>query len=215
MADARTETVQRSFERLFERHGLPGAIRSDNGVPFASRRAVHGLSRLSAWWVALGIELERGRPGHPQDNGAHERLHRDIRLELESLGPRTTTQHALDLWRQQFNDQRPHEALGMRCPSELYQGSSRKYHGPIEELLYPQMASRRINGRGQISWENELYFVSTSLGGWSVGLKHTPEGRIEVWFARLLLGWIEPASANFLRADIRPQNNTKNELKKT
>src|ERR1700680_2155961 len=84
--NARSQTVQKSFERLFERYGLPGAIRSDNGSPFASRCAVHGLSRLSAWWGALGIDLERGRPGHPQDNGAHERLHRDISLELQCLG---------------------------------------------------------------------------------------------------------------------------------
>src|ERR1017187_975737 len=78
LASARTETVQACFERLFERHGLPGAIRSDNGSPFASVRAVLGLSRLSAWWLALGINLERSRPGCPQDNGAHERMHRDI-----------------------------------------------------------------------------------------------------------------------------------------
>ena len=211
--DARTETIQRSFERLFERHGLPGAIRSDNGSPFASRRALYGLSRLSAWWVAMGIDLERGRPGHPQDNGAHERLHRDIGLELESLGPRTS-QDALDLWRQTFNEQRPHEALGMRCPSQLYHNSSRKYHGPIEELIYPRMANRRINRQGQMSWENELYFLSTSLAGWSVGLKDTPEDRIEVWFARLLLGWIQPASASFLRADIRPQKSENKAEKK-
>src|SRR6516164_9337501 len=82
LEDARSLTVQKRFERLFECYGLPEAIRSDNGSPFASRSAVHGLSRLSAWWIALGIDLERGRPGHPQDNGAHERLHRDISLEL-------------------------------------------------------------------------------------------------------------------------------------
>jgi putative transposase len=86
MEDARSQSVQRSFERLFERHGLPEAICSDNGSPFASVQSVHGLSRLSAWWVALGIDLERGRVGCPQDNGAHERLHRDISLELEGLG---------------------------------------------------------------------------------------------------------------------------------
>ena len=86
--NARSQTVQQSFEKLFERHGLPQAIRSDNGTPFASRTAVLGLSRLSAWWVALGINLERSRPGKPQDNGAHERLHRDISQELECLGKR-------------------------------------------------------------------------------------------------------------------------------
>ena len=84
--NARSQTVQQSFEKLFERHGLPKAIRSDNGTPFASRTAVLGLSRLSAWWVALGINLERSRPGKPQDNAAHERLHRDISQELECLG---------------------------------------------------------------------------------------------------------------------------------
>ena len=85
MKDARSETVRRVFERLFLRYGLPQTIRSDNGSPFAATSALLGLSRLSAWWVALGIDLERGRPGHPQDNGAHERLHRDISLELEGV----------------------------------------------------------------------------------------------------------------------------------
>jgi hypothetical protein len=113
-----------------------------------------------------------------------------------------------------FNEQRPHEALGMRCPSQLYHSSSRKYHGPIEELIYPQMANRRINRHGQMSWENELYFLSTSLAGWSLGLKDTPEGRIEVWFARLLLGWIDPTSASFLRADI-PRKKQQNKAEKT
>src|SRR5258708_14709575 len=85
MDNARSQTVREVFERIFERHGLPEAIRSDNGAPFASVQALHGLSRLSAWWVALGIDLERGRVGCPQDNAAHERLHRDVSLELEGL----------------------------------------------------------------------------------------------------------------------------------
>jgi len=96
--DARSETVRKSFERIFERHGLPEAIRSDNGSPFASRQGVLGLSRLSAWWVVLGIDLERGRPGHPQDNAGHERMHKDISRELEAEG--ACDQAALDVWRQ-------------------------------------------------------------------------------------------------------------------
>ena len=103
-------TVRRSFEGLFQRHGLPQAIRSDNGSPFASVNGLLGLSQLSVWWVALGIDLERGRPAHPQDNGAHERLHLDISRELEALGE--SDQEALDLWRQSFNYERPHESLG-------------------------------------------------------------------------------------------------------
>src|SRR5205809_7836146 len=112
--DGRSETVRKSFERIFERHGLPEAIRSDNGSPFASRQGLLGLSRLSAWWVVLGIDLERGRPGHPQDNAGHERMHKDISRELEAVGE--CDQAALDVWRETFNYERPHEALGMRCP---------------------------------------------------------------------------------------------------
>jgi putative transposase len=126
--DSRSVTVRRVFERLFERYGLPQSIRSDNGTPFAATSSLLGLSRLSAWWVALGIDLERGRPGHPQDNGAHERLHRDISLELEGVVG-AHRQAALDLWREQFNFERPHEALAMRTPAELYVLSERKYDG--------------------------------------------------------------------------------------
>jgi putative transposase len=207
--NARSQTVRKSFEQLFERHGLPQAIRSDNGAPFASRTAVHGLSRLSAWWVALGINLERGRPGHPQDNGAHERLHRDISRELECLS-QEVTQEALDLWRQEFNYQRPHESLAMRCPGELYHNSTRKYPGSIEELIYEEMATRRVNQNGLIRWKDQSLFLSQSLIGWDVGLKSTENGLIEVWFAQLLLGHIEPLSASFERIDRSPNHGKSN-----
>jgi len=202
MADARTATVRDCFERLFERHGLPGTIRSDNGSPFAHVRGLLGLSRLSAWWVALGIDLERGRPGHPQDNGGHERLHRDIRTELE---PGTSEQEALNLWRQEFNHERPHEALGMKCPGEVYQKSQRLYEGSPEDLEYPGLYARRVGPQGRIMWAGMPLFITTSLAGWSVGLKPMENGRLEVWFGRLLLGWIDPATESFLRADIGPQ----------
>lgn len=201
MADARTETVRACFERLFERNGLPGAIRSDNGPPFAQVQALLGLSRLSAWWVALGIDLERGRPAHPQDNGAHERMHRDISVELE---PCTAEQAALDQWREEFNRERPHEALGMKCPGEVYQNSQRRYEGTPEDIEYPGMDVRRVLSTGKISWGASRYFITTSLAGWSVGLKQLAEGRMEVWFGRLLLGWIEPATESFHRAEDRP-----------
>src|ERR1700757_4197364 len=189
--NARSQTVQQSFEELFERHGLPQAIRSDNGTPFASRTAVLGLSRLSAWWVALGINLERSRPGKPQDNGAHERLHRDISQELECLG-KNINQEALDLWRHQFNYQRPHEALDMRCPGELYHNSTRKYAGGAQELLYDDMIVRRVNDSGCIRWKERSIFISQSLSAWNIGLKSTQNQGIELWFAQLLLGHLDP-----------------------
>jgi hypothetical protein len=198
LKNGRSQSVRESFESLFERYGLPEAIRTDNGTPFGSSQAVWGLSRLSAWWMAVGIELERGRPGHPQDNGAHERMHRDIGLELEALS--RGDQSSLDLWRQEYNEQRPHEALGMRYPSEVYQKSKRKYE-PVDQLDYQQMASRKVRSSGAISWNDKALLISKSLAGWDVGLKRNAQGELEVWFARLLLGWIEPAWECFLRAD--------------
>ena len=203
LEDGRSQTVQRSFERLFERHGLPGAIRSDNGSPFASVQTLHGLSRLSAWWVALGIDLERGRAGCPQDNAAHERFHRDVSIELEGLGEET--QEGLDLWRQEFNYERPHEALQMRCPGEVYQNSTRPYQGTPQELIYPGMAARQVDKNGSMCWQDQKLFLSRSLAGWSVGLKNAGGQFIEVWFARLLLGHIDQNNGSFLRADIPPQ----------
>jgi transposase InsO family protein len=201
LPDARTGTVKACFEGLFERYGLPGAIRSDNGAPFAQVKGILGLSKLSAWWAALGIDLERGRPGHPQDNGAHERLHRDISRELR----RGKAQQAeLDLWRQEFNQERPHEALGMKCPAEVYQKSSRRYAGTPEDVSYPDMDSRKVSRDGDISWEGGDYFISTSVAGWSVGLKPLGEGPWEVWFGRLLLGWIDTETNSFQRAEDRP-----------
>jgi putative transposase len=199
--DARTTTVRSYFERLFEQNGVPGAIRSDNGVPFAQARSLLGLSRLSAWWVALGIDLERGRPGHPQDNGGHERLHRDIGMELQ---PHTTDQAALDLWRTEFNQERPHEALGMKCPAQVYQKSARNYDGTPEDLDYPGMDCRRVSQAGRIKWRRTIPFITTSLAGWSVGLKAQADGSQEVYFGRLLLGWLDPATESFHRADLRP-----------
>ncbi len=199
--DARSETVRKSFEQLFERQGLPQAIRSDNGVPFASKYGLWGLSRLSAWWVALGIDLERGRPGHPQDNGAHERMHKDISRELEAIGQ--SDQQALDLWQQTFNYERLHDALGLRCPGEVYTASERKYEGTPQDLDYAQMCSRRVCQHGTISLEGERLFLSTSLAGWSVGLKPIATELMEVWFGRLLLGQVDVAASSFIRADTR------------
>jgi transposase InsO family protein len=200
MPDARTETVRESFERLFERQGLPGAMRSDNGVPFASSTGVLGLSRLSAWWVVLGIDLERSRPACPQDNGAHERLHLDIHRELEGhVG--AEGQASLDEWRRIFNEERPHEALGMRCPAELYGNSGRRYEGTPEDLDYDRMATRRIANSGYLCLDRQSVFISSALSGWSVGLESIGAGRCNVWFGNLLIGQLDEKLAAFHRAD--------------
>jgi hypothetical protein len=200
LEDARTETVRACFERLFEQHGLPGAIRSDNGAPFASSNGLLGLSRLSAWWLALGIHLERSRPGCPQDNGAHERLHRDVRRELQA-GRVGREQSAFDQWREEYNTERPHEALGMRMPAEVYRPSERAYEGTPEDIDYGGMATRKVKRRtGQIKYRQEGIMISTAVGGWSVGLREREDGLVEVWFSNLLLGHIDWRTRSFQAA---------------
>lgn len=187
LENARTETVRICFERLFEQYGLPQAIRSDNGSPFSSSRSIMGLSKLSAWWVALGIDLLRGRPAHPQDNGAHERMHKDISRELEGT-PYQDRQAALDLWKREFNEERPHESLGMKMPSEVYEPSKLKWEGTPDQLDYEGLMTRRVKSSGFICFEKELIFLSSALSGWDVGLKALRDGTLEVYFAKLLRG---------------------------
>ena len=197
--NSRTETIQRCFERIFERHGLPGAIRSDNGPPFASSQGLLGLSRLSAWWLALGIGLERGRPGCPQDNGAHERMHRDIRRELQSkrVG---RNQAAYDTWRNEFNHERPHESLAMKVPADVYQNSQRKWYGTPDEIDYGTMETRKVVKGGRICFEGEPIGISTAISGWNVGLNPCDYDLYEVWFAELLLGHLDPRTSSFRAA---------------
>jgi transposase InsO family protein len=197
LQDSKTESVRACFERLFERHGLPQAIRSDNGPPFASSHGLLGLSRLSAWWLALGIGLERSRPGCPQDNGAHERMHLDIRKELQA-GRIGRDQEAFDLWRHEYNHERPHESLGMVPPAERYHPSERPWKGTPDDIDYGGMDRRKVMARsGCIRFAGELIPISAALEGWSVGLAPTPEGIIEVWFAELLVGHLDPATFSF------------------
>ena len=197
LGDSRTESVQDCFERIFERYGLPAAIRSDNGSPFASARSLLGLSRLSVWWLALGIDLERGRPGCPQDNGGHERMHRDVRQELQA-GRIGRDQAAFDVWREEYNQERPHEALEMKMPAEVYRRSERRYEGTPEDIEYEGADRRKISAPGgSIRYGGEEIFITTALNGWSVGLRPRSDGLIEIWFSKLLLGHLDPGTFAF------------------
>lgn len=197
--NAKTETVGARFERLFEAHGLPGAIRS----PFACAHSLLGLTRLSAWWLALGIDLVRGRPGCPQDNGGHERMHLDIFRELER-GRAGSDQESFDLWCQEFNTERPHEALGMAMPAEVYRPSARAFEGTPEAIDYGPMETRKVMRAGTISYGGEHVMISTALRDWNVGLSPRDDGSVEVWFAKLLVGHLDPKTAAF-----RPVTPTK------
>jgi len=215
LPDAKGATVQACFERLFERHGLPGAIRSDNGSPFASSNGLLGLSRLSVWWVANGIDLERSRPGCPQDNGGHERMHRDIARELEGV-EHEERQAAFETWRREFNEERPHGALQMQVPAELYRNSERSWSGTPEQIDYPGKAMRKVDKNGKIGHEGHRIFLSSALAGWEVGLSPRREdGNLEIYYARLLLGVLEPESAGFIPATPNTRSASQAESEET
>lgn len=199
LENTRTEAVKAQMERIFRDYGLPEIIRSDNGTPFACPTSPFGLTRLSSWWLALGIDLDRSRPGKPQDNGGHERMHRDMR-ELERSSARTPAaqQAVLDVWRRTFNEERPHEALGMRFPAEVYARSQRPYDPATVELTYPPgIVVRRVSGCGRIKIRAIPIQVSESLAGYTVGLESLDAARYAVWFGRLCVGEVNLALRSF------------------
>lgn len=198
--NACTETVRAAMERVFETHGLPEVIRSDNGSPFAARRSPLGLSRLSAWWLTLGIDLDRIEPGRPDQNGGHERMHRDLAAEVESRAEEdpAAQQGALDVWRQTFNEERPHEALGMRVPRELYESSPRKFAAGPVELVYPATHQvRKVMRLGHVNFAHRQISISAALGGCDVGLEPLSAERYAVWFCRLRLGELDLSTDKF------------------
>jgi transposase InsO family protein len=198
--NACTETVRAAMEPVFERHGLPEVIRSDNGSPFAAKRSPLGLSRLSAWWLTLGINLDRIAPGRPDQNGGHERMHRDLAVEVEAQAEANPAaqQAALDVWRQTFNEERPHEALGMRVPQELYQPSPRKYDPAPMELQYPtEYSVRKVRYTGDVKFADRRITISVALRGREVGLQPLSPERYAVWFCRLRLGELDLSTDKF------------------
>jgi transposase InsO family protein len=188
-----TASVKHVFHRIFNEFGLPEYIRSDNGPPFANVLNYWGLTKLSVWWMSLGIKLERNDRGHPEQNGGHERMHRDMKTELEGQidGSLNEHQKVFDKWRQEFNEVRPHEALGMKVPSDVYKKSLRKYHGENVEMIYPRGYKVRIvNDRGFINLKQKRIFVGNPFSGYNIGIKEIIDKPVEVWFGNFLLGAI-------------------------
>lgn len=201
--DARTETVRRQMIHTFERHGLPEVIRSDNGAPFAAVNSPLGLSRLSAWWLSLGINLDRIPPGRPDQNGGHERMHRDMAWEIEARASddAATQQAELDVWRRTFNEERPHEALAMRTPCDVYHTSPRKFDPAPVELEYRRdFLVRKVKRNGDVKFRRTSISVSTALGGFEVGLEPIKDNRFAVWFCKLCLGQIDLEAQKFRAA---------------
>ncbi len=181
------------FERTFKEFGLPGAIRTDNGVPFASAHALYGLSKLAVWWLRLGIQLERIKPGHPQQNGRHERMH--LTLKKEATKPAAANvlqqQARFDAFVAQFNRDRPHQALGMKVPADLYRRSPRAYHG-LDELTYPfHDGTFTVTQCGRICFKGRKVNLSHVFAGQNVGVTQVGERVWLVTFMRYDLGYFD------------------------
>lgn len=179
-----------TFERVFREYGLPDVIRTDNGSPFRSR-AVAGLSQLAVWWIQLGIRLEWSRPSHPQDNGAHERMHRTLKAEATRPGRANPElqQRAFNRFMRIYNEERPHEALGMQTPGSIYKPAVRRMpkQPPVPE--YPEhFLRRKISKNGLLRWRKQTYFVSETLHRQVVGMEHTGEGVFNLYFGPVFLG---------------------------
>src|SRR6266849_5076414 len=184
-----TARVQAIFEAAFREYRMPEAIRTDNGPPFASS-AVAGLSRLAVWWIKLGIVPERIAAGHPEQNGRHERMHRTLKQEVAqpAAANRRAQQRAFDGFREEYNEQRPHEALGMQTPALLYEPSPRAYPARVPEPKYPaSMLVRSVHHQGQIRWKKHDVALSQVLWGERVGLLPVDERWFTIYFAQFAI----------------------------
>lgn len=190
MQQSETVSAQRVFEAAFREYGMPEAIRTDNGSPFATV-GVEGLSRLSVWWIKLGIRPERIEPGEPQQNGRHERMHRTLKAETTQPAARNrrAQQERFDRFQAEYNHERPHEALDFAVPSTYYAPSSRPFPDRLTEADYPShFEVRRVSHNGDIRWDYARMSLGRALSGERVGLEPARENWWRVWFHGVCLG---------------------------
>lgn len=186
------EQTRAVFEQLFGRYGVPQCIQCDNGTPFINVQARGGLTRLSAWWVSLGIKVVRSRPGCPQDNGGHERMHRDMADDLQFFpaGSIPAEQRACDRWRQEFNHVRPHEALNGKVPAEVYKRSHRTARRM--KFLYPSSwVVRTVTDTGAVNVKGAQFQAGKALVRERIALEPISGTRHRLWFRDLDLGEVE------------------------
>ena len=194
LADPNGIETQRVFDSVFQEFGLPDALRSDNGPPFASTGA-GGLTRLSVWWLRLGIRLERIEPGKPQQNGRHERMHLTLKLDNPPAASLAAQQRAFDIWRREFNEERPHEALGQKPPATVYGRSSRRYPRKLASPE-PQLWADcyKLDKNGYMTWRRAKIFVSSALAHERVELDLDPtvDSEVgEVRYGSIVLGKLD------------------------
>jgi transposase InsO family protein len=190
--------AREGFDWAFREYGLPDVIRTDNGSPFAST-GVSRISSLSAWWIRLGIYPERIQPGRPDQNGRHERMHRTLKAALLQAPEHNLVQQqlAFEQFRQEFNYVRPHKALGMKVPADVYMPSARHYDGRVPEVNYPsEMTIRKVRQNGKMKWKGRMIFVSESLVGEALGLTEVDDDVWDVYFCTYPLGRLKSGESH-------------------
>ncbi len=201
LANQSDGAVRTRMKRWFGRYGVPKVIRVDNGAPFGGKGAL-GLSGLSVWWLRLGIEVEFTRPAHPQDNGAHEQMHRVLKADTATPPARTRAaqQRRNERWVRYYNYERPHEGLGQQVPAQSYQPSRRRASQRLEDPAYARAWSqRRVRNRGHIKWQGRLRFIGRAFVGELVGLKPIGAGVHEIYLAQKLIGTLHPEEGAGMR----------------
>jgi hypothetical protein len=193
LESTKEQPVIESFVQLFKERGLPAAMRSDNGLPFASPNGLYNLSKLSVFWLRIGIDIEHIKPGNPQQNGRHERMH--LTLKQETTRPpgmnSLQQQERFDRFVSEFNEERPHEALDMRTPAELYAPSTRTYQG-LPEIEYPfHDRDILVTACGRICMQRKKINISTVLAGQRLGIKEVDDGIWLISFMHYDLGYID------------------------
>src|SRR5215470_14715732 len=214
VAEADTVAVERILDSAFREFGLPAAVRSDNGPPFAAPGPV-GLTRLAVWLLRLGLRLERIQPGKPQQNGRHERFHRTLQQEA-ATPPKANAraqQRAFDLFRREYNEERPHEALDQKPPAEIYGPSGRRYPGALITIHpSPVHHVEVVERNGTIRWARRRVFVSTALYGEVVEIVPGDGERWDVLFGPIVLGALDPNRPDRLIPAPRPRKTNYLEL---
>lgn len=206
------EPVRQYFAQLFRRYGLPKIIRTDHGSPFAGEGALE-LSRLSAWWLLLGIRVEFTGRGRPQDNGAHEQMHRVYKADAATPPAATPCgqQRRTTRWIHDYNHQRPHEALKQRSPAVLYRPSRRRYRG-VPKLIYPKTwPIRKVDSRGWIYWQGRRRMIGRAFAGHAIGFKALKPGAQEAYFQGHLIGILVDSD----HGGLRPAHHARSPFPKT
>lgn len=201
LASTASLPVEIAFTRHFETYGLPKVIRSDNGVPFASPSAIGRLSKLSVWWIRLGIRPERIEPGEPQQNGQHERMHKTLKADATRPPAANLAEQQLrfDRFRQEYNDERPHESLDQETPASRYSASAREFPKLLPQLVYPpHFEIRVVTMSGAIHFQSRRFQLSTALENQEIGLEEIDDGLWGVNFGPLFLGTLDSPSGTFI-----------------